>query len=266
MEDSGAAVLEQALRQPKRPGGPALVPFLTAGYPRKEGFAELLLRVAEVADAVEIGVPFSDPMADGVTIQDTSRIALEQGVSLRWIFELLAGLPRRPAAPILLMSYLNPLFVRGLAQVAADMQAAGVSGLIVPDLPHEEAAPLRDPLEAHGRALIQLVCPLTDGPRLSRLCGASRGFVYAVTQTGTTGGALQTDPLDAYLARVKACAPVPVCAGFGIARPEQVDALRGHADGVIVGSALLQAIAGGDDPVAFLRHLMGDSPSQGEDS
>ncbi len=266
MEESGAAVLEHALRQPKRPKGPALVPFLTAGYPTKEGFAELLLRVAEVADAVEIGVPFSDPMADGVTIQDTSRIALEQGVSLRWIFEMLAGLPRRPAAPILLMSYLNPLWVRGLEQVARDMQAAGVSGMIVPDLPHEEAAPLREPLQAHGRALIQLVCPLTDDDRLERLCAASRGFVYAVTQTGTTGGELETGPLADYLARVRACTSVPVCAGFGIARPEQVQALHDHADGVIVGSALLKAIANGADPVAFLRHLMSDGAREGETS
>ncbi len=258
MRDHGADALTASLRAPKRAGRPALIPFLTAGYPRRRDFAALLLAVAEVADAVEIGVPFSDPMADGVTIQDTSRQALAQGVSLAWLLDLLAALPRRPAAPLLLMSYLNPMLARGLDRLGEDLAAAGVSGLIVPDLPYEECEPVRDALDARDRALVQLVCPLTEPPRLRTLCEASRGFVYAVTRTGTTGtGQVPADVGD-YLRRVRACSPLPVCAGFGIAEPAHVEALAPYADGVIVGSALLRALAAGGSAVSFLQRLMGD--------
>lgn len=249
--------LEAALRSPRRPGRPALLPYLTAGWPTKEGFPDLLGRVAAVSDAIEIGVPFSDPMADGVTIQASSRQALEQGVSLRWIVGMLRGLDPKPSVPLLLMSYLNPLLAYGLDALVRDAAEIGVCGLIVPDLPWEESGPLRAACAASGVGLVQLVTPVTPPERLAALAGASRGFVYTVTMTGVTGGeALPTD-LTAYLARVRAAARAPVCAGFGIRRPEQVTALAGHADGVIVGSAVIDTLARGGDPVAFLNGLYG---------
>lgn len=246
--------LEQGVRAVS--GRPALLPYLTAGFPEREGFAELLMRVAEIADGVEIGVPFSDPMADGVSIQGSSQVALSQGVSLRWILETLRELPERPAAPLLLMSYLNPLLAYGLEPLARDAAAAGVSAFIIPDLPWEESADARAALGAAGLGLVQLVTPLTPPERLQMLAKGSRGFVYAVTMTGTTGGDALPDDLTDYLARVREAADVPVCAGFGIRRREQVAALTGHADGVIVGSALIDTLAEGGDPIAFLRGLL----------
>ena len=137
-EVSGHALISAAIGAARRRGGPALVAYLTAGFPRKENFAADLKRVASAADVVEIGVPFTDPMADGMTIQRASHAALVQGVSLRWILAELAALSPRPSAPLLLMSYLNPLLAFGLDKLPASARAAGVSGFIVPDLPFEE--------------------------------------------------------------------------------------------------------------------------------
>lgn len=238
-------------------GPPALVAFLTAGYPAPSEFLKVLRSVASVADAVEIGVPFSDPMADGVTIQRSSQVAIEKGVSLRWIFDELARRDYELEAPVLLMSYLNPLLAFGFDELAARAHAVGVCGFIVPDLPHEESAPLRAALEVHALALVQLVTPATPLARLRTLCAASQGFVYAVTRTGITGGE-STLPADTakYLATVKAAAGnLPVCAGFGVRRADQVATIARHADGVIVGSALVEVLERGEDPAKFLRSL-----------
>jgi tryptophan synthase alpha chain len=211
--------------------------------------------VAAGADVVEIGVPFTDPMADGVTIQRSSREALAQGVSLGWIFqELRAG--ARPAAPLLLMSYLNPLLAHGYARLAADAVASGVAGFIVPDLPLDESEELRAALAPHGLALVQMVTPVTTPERLARLCAASEGFVYAVTMTGTTGKSVAVPAATLeYLERVRGMAAVPVCAGFGIRERAQIERLRGHVDGVVVGSALVEVLERGESPQAFLAAL-----------
>ena len=235
---------------------PALVAFITAGFPDPGGFLSLLAEVAEAADAVEIGVPFTDPMADGVTIQRSSQAALANGVSLSWILEQLAARDFELASPVLLMSYLNPLLAFGYEELAARAVEAGVSGFIVPDLPYEESAPLGDALEAHGLALVQLVTPATPPDRLGALCQSSQGFVYAVTRTGITGGAADF-PQEAaeYLAAVSAASNLPVCAGFGVRSREQVEQIGNHADGVIVGSALIEALERGEDPAEFLAGL-----------
>jgi tryptophan synthase alpha chain len=253
--------LEAALRTPK--SETALVAYLTAGWPTKEGFSSLLCAVAEVADAVEIGVPFSDPMADGPTIQRTSCEALEQGVTLEGIFAELSALPTPPAAPILLMGYLNPFLAFGLQRLGAVAAAAGVSAFIVPDLPLDEAADFRALIEPHGLGLVQLVTPATTPARMVELVAASRGFVYAVTVMGITGGDGDAqDGIGRSLREIKAMATVPVMAGFGIRRPEHVAAMAADADGVIVGSALLDCIRAGDDPVDFLRTLSGSKGVQ----
>ncbi len=243
----GDAILSAAER------GPAVAAFLTAGFPDPDRFADTLRSVASEADVVEVGVPFSDPMADGMTIQRASRVALEAGVTLPWILDGIRS--ARPAAPVLLMSYLNPLLARGLEALAEEAAGAGVAGLIVPDLPWEESEELRDALEPRGLGLVQMVTPVTPPDRLAVLCGASRGFVYAVTRTGTTGAAVDVAPVLSFLDRVREVSPVPVLAGFGVRGPEQVRELAAHADGVIVGSALIETLERGEDPVAFLRSL-----------
>ena len=244
-----------ALRTAAKQGQPALVAFLTAGYPDRTKFREHLAAVAQEADLVEIGVPFSDPMADGVTIQRSSEGALRAGVTLTWILEELQ-LMERVKAPLLLMSYMNPLLAFGLERLARRAAGAGVCGFIVPDLPFDESEELRAALAPHGLALVQMVTPVTPPERLARVAGASQGFVYAVTMTGTTGNKVAA-PKDIaeYLERVRAAATVPVCAGFGIRYREQVDALRGMVDGVIVGSALVEVLERGESPQQWLAAL-----------
>ncbi len=236
--------------------GPALIAFLTAGYPDLDTFVEVLERIEAEADAVEIGVPFTDPMADGVTIQRSSHAALENGVSLTWILDQLAARETEPAAPLLLMSYLNPLLAFGYERLAVRACEVGVSGFIVPDLPFEESAPFRACLEPQGLALVQLVTPATPAERLAELCGHSQGFVYAVTRTGITGGEVDIpEELTSYLGAVKKRSRVPVCAGFGVRSREQVARIARHADGVIVGSALVEALERGSSPGDFLAGL-----------
>ena len=236
-------------------GAPALVAYLTAGFPSRERFREHVRTLADCADVIEVGVPFTDPMADGVTIQRASLAALAQGVSLAWILEELAAL-RGLGPPLLLMSYLNPLLAFGVGRLAASAADAGVSGFIVPDLPLDESSELRAALDERQIALVQMVTPVTETPRLAQLCAGSHGFVYAVTMTGTTGRnvAVPAEVLE-YLDRVRAIAPLPVCAGFGIRSREQVERLRGHVDGVVVGSALVEVLERGDDPAAWLGGL-----------
>jgi tryptophan synthase alpha chain len=239
-------------------GRPGLIPFITAGYPRPDSFIETLKAVASVGDVVELGIPFSDPMADGMTIQRSSFEALRQGVTLKWIFEQLDSAKGEIDAPLVMMSYLNPLLAFGYDELADRALAAGVCGFIVPDLPFEESEEIRAALEAKGLGLIQLVTPATPEARLRTLCDASRGFVYAVTITGITGGdaGLPADLTD-YLDEVSRLSSLPVCAGFGIRSPDDVAAVGKHAAGAIVGSALVEVLERDDDPQPYLRSLIG---------
>jgi len=244
-----------AIREASRAGETALVAFLTAGYPSREKFRDHLQAVAAGADVVEIGVPFTDPMADGVTIQRSSHAAIAQGVSLRWILSELQAMPNLDS-PLLLMSYLNPLLAFGLERLAESAARAGVAGFIVPDLPFDESSDLRRALDEHRIAMVQMVTPVTKAERMRQLCQKSQGFVYAVTMTGTTGKSV-TVPAEVveYLDSVRSLASVPVCAGFGIRERAQVERLRGHVDGVVVGSALVEVLERGEDPTEWLNAL-----------
>jgi tryptophan synthase alpha chain len=254
--------ISEAVRAASSGGEPALVAFLTAGYPSKDKFREHLHAVAEGSDVVEIGVPFTDPMADGVTIQRSSQAALAQGVSLRWILAELEAMPR-VKTPLVLMSYLNPLLAFGLDRLADAAARSHVAGFIVPDLPLDEGADLRKALDAQGVAMIQMVTPVTRPERLKQLCDSSQGFVYAVTMTGTTGKnvAIPAEVMG-YLDRVRALSKTPVCAGFGIRSREQVELLRGHVDGVVVGSALVEVLERGGNPTEWLGTLRGPAHSK----
>ena len=242
-------------------GRTALVGYLTAGFPSRRQFKDNLAAVAGACDVVEIGVPFSDPMADGATVQRASFAALADGVTLPWILDELRSIEPRHSVPILLMSYLNPLLAFGLAQLPRAAALAGVAGFIVPDLPFEESGELHQALNAEGLALVQMVTPVTPPERLATLCRAAKGFVYAVTMTGTTGksadGKFADVPVDVleYMDRVKQLAKVPVCAGFGIRSARQVARLAPHVDGVVVGSALVEVMERGENVGAFLKSL-----------
>ena len=244
-----------AIRAANDAGRTGLVPFVTAGYPEPKDFVSTLKAVAEVGDVVEVGVPFSDPMADGMTIQRSSFEALQKGVTLAWIFDELEKAGGFDA-PLVMMSYLNPLLAFGYEKLADRALETGVCGFIVPDLPFEESEEIRAVLEKRGLGLIQLVTPATPEDRLKRLCDASRGFVYAVTITGITGGdaGLPKD-LAGYLDKVAAVANIPVCAGFGIREASDVAAVGAHAAGAIVGSALVEVLERGEDPAGFLNAL-----------
>ncbi|HEY6621052.1 MAG TPA: tryptophan synthase subunit alpha [Steroidobacteraceae bacterium] len=242
-------------------GRPALVGYLTAGFPSRRQFKQNLGAVARGCDVVEIGVPFSDPMADGATVQRASFAALADGVTLPWILDELKSIEPRHSVPILLMSYLNPLLAFGIEQLPRAAARAGVSGFIVPDLPFEESGDLHRALEAEGLALVQMVTPVTPPERLKLLCRDAKGFIYAVTMTGTTGksadGRFADVPIEVldYMDRVREIANVPVCAGFGIRSARQVARLAPHVDGVVVGSALVETLERGEDVGAFLKSL-----------
>lgn len=249
--------LTAAIRAASDNNRPALVPFITAGYPEPGEFINTLKAIATVGDVVEVGIPFSDPMADGMTIQRSSYVALQNGVSLEWIFSELemAGVL---GTPLVMMSYLNPLLAFGYERLARRARATGVCAFIVPDLPFEECDELRQALEEEGLGLIQLVTPATPDARLKMLCAASRGFVYAVTITGITGGGTGLpDDLATYLDKVSAASDIPVCAGFGIRDAADVANVGQHAAGAIVGSALVEVLEHGSDPRVFLRSLGG---------
>lgn len=234
--------------------GTALCAYLMAGYPTKERFVELLAEVGEVADLVEIGIPFSDPMADGQTIQHASHIALSNGVTLDWILDMLDGVSLK--APHLVMGYYNPFLAFGEGSLAERLQDCGTQGVIVPDLPIEESEGFEAHLERRGMALIRLVTPATPTHRLSHIGSTARGFLYAVTTTGITGGDLSVPPeTAAYLDRTRAATKRPVLAGFGVRRRDQVEALSDHVDGVVVGSALIGAIDQGKSPAKLLSGL-----------
>ena len=252
---SAAQRLEQTIRDVAAQNRTAIVAFMTAGFPEAARFQEHLKAVASAADVVEIGVPFTDPMADGMTIQRSSQSALKQGVSLKWILQQLAAMPPIKT-PLVLMSYLNPLLQYGYEALAKEAAAVGVCGFIVPDLPFDEGDELREALRREGLALVQMVTPVTTEGRLKQIATASDGFIYAVTMTGTTGKnvSVPADIID-YLTRVRAKAPVPVCAGFGIRSAEQVARLRGHVEGVVVGSALVEVLERGEDAREFLLGL-----------
>jgi tryptophan synthase alpha chain len=244
-----------AIRSGAAGGKPALVAYITAGFPSRETFREHVRSLAGASHVLEIGVPFTDPMADGVTIQRASLAALAAGVSLQWILDELTALAD-VATPLLLMSYLNPLLAFGLERLARTAAHAGVAGFIVPDLPLDESQELRAALDGLGLALVQMVTPVTEPARLRQLCAASEGFIYAVTMTGTTGKTVAVpDNALEYLGRVRAAATLPVCAGFGIRSREQVMKLAGHVDGVVIGSALVEMLERGEDAAAWLRTL-----------
>ena len=221
-----------------------LYPYLTAGFPTLDATERLLTAAVEAgADGLELGVPFSDPLADGTTMQHASEVALANGSSLSWSLGLLRRLRARTDIPIVPMTYFNPVHRYGLDQFVADVVDAGGDGVIVPDLPFKEAGPLQVAAERAGLHVIQLVAPTSTDERLSEVGRTASGFVYCVSLVGTTGARDRvSDQLPSFMARVRAHVRQPLMIGFGIARPEHVVAVRPYADAVIVASALVDLL------------------------
>lgn len=223
----------------------ALIPFVTAGDPDLATTEALLRALAEAgADAIELGAPFSDPIAEGPTIQKSSERALASGTTLVRIFEMVKSVRASVEIPIVLMGYANPFFTVGEERFAAAAAEVGVDGVIVPDLPLEEGARFYDAAEAAGVDPILMAAPTTTPERLVQLTKRSRGFLYYVALTGVTGArAAIAEDLEAGVRRARELSDVPVCVGFGVSTPEQAQAIGRYADGVVVGSALVDRIA-----------------------
>ncbi|HEY8232461.1 MAG: tryptophan synthase subunit alpha [Burkholderiales bacterium] len=230
------------LARRKAEGKPAFVAFLTAGDPSLERTVEAALELdAAGVDVLELGVPFSDPLADGPVIQRSSERALARGVTLARVLEAVARIREKSELPLVLFSYLNPLLQRGLERVAAEAKAAGVDGVLVTDLPPEEADAWIRAARGAGLDTIFLAAPTSPDERLRLVAQASRGFVYAISRTGVTGERQAlSDDARPLVARLRARSDVPVALGFGISTPEQVGEAARVADAVVVGSALVR--------------------------
>ncbi len=253
------STIERTFARLRAEGRAALMPFLTMGFPERDSALELVPAVVEGgADLVELGVPFSDPLADGATIQAASQRALENGMTLALCLEQAAALRARGiTVPFVLMGYYNPILQMGEAQFAERAAAAGIQGVIVPDLPPEEAGALQEALRRHGLDLIFLLAPTSDEERVRLVAQRASGFIYLVSLTGVTGARDRLPPgLEAFVARVHRATSLPLAVGFGISRPEHVAQVARVADGVIVGSALIRAIAQAANPAEAARQFV----------
>jgi len=237
----------------------ALMPYFTLGYPDRATSLDVITAIAADSDLLELGVPFSDPLADGPTIQHSTQVSLERGTTLAGCLEMVRELRRRGVTtPILLFGYYNPFLAYGLESIARDARQAGAQGFIVPDLPPEEAADLEAAAVHEGLAYVHFLAPTSSPQRIVAVTERAHGFIYLVSVTGVTGArqSIQTD-LAGFIARVRAATAVPLAVGFGISTPQQAAAVGRLADGVIVGSALINAVdaAAGDEPAAAGRFV-----------
>jgi tryptophan synthase alpha chain len=256
---SSDLVLADAFAAAAADGRAALVPYVTAGHPAGGDTVELLAGLADDgADVLELGIPFSDPLADGPTIQRSSFEAIRAGVDLAWTLDALASFRARRPTPVVLFTYLNPVLRYGPERFLADAHAAGAQGLLLTDLPVGADPALEDLVGGSPLDLIRLVAPTTRPERAREIAAAARGFLYYVSRTGVTGARSE---LQANLAeevrQVRALTSVPVAVGFGISTPEQAAVVARVADGVVVGSALVEALAAGgaEEGRRFVRAL-----------
>ena len=246
--------LEQALRAT---GDLKLVAYMMAGHPTRKKSIEGGRRLAGSGiAALEIGIPFSDPLADGPVIQHAGQVALEHGMNVAGALEVAAAIAVE-GVPVVLMTYINPVLAHDPRRFAAEAAQAGVAGVIVPDLPVEESEPVAGWLRAASLDTVFMVAPTTAQDRLSMICDHSSGFVYCVTVTGITGARKELPPgMKELFAQVRRHTKLPIAAGFGISRAEHMKALRGVADAAAVGSAIVDVIDRGEDPVALVKELL----------
>jgi tryptophan synthase alpha chain len=236
--------ISEAFENCRKANRKALIPYLTAGFPGGKLFVALLREFMDAgADLLEVGIPFSDPLADGRSIQYSSQKTLESGMNMQRTFELLDDLGNSGKIPLILMSYYNPILSYGLSRFARNAKKVGVGGLIIPDMIPEEGKSVERLCRSYGLDLVYLLAPTSNPQRRKKIIGRSRGFVYLVSVTGVTG---QRERLPAYLnpwvRRVKKESTLPVCVGFGISDAQQARSISRVADGIIVGSAIIELI------------------------
>lgn len=241
----------------KADGDLKLVGYMMAGHPNRKRSIEVGKRLATSGiAALEIGIPFSDPLADGPVVQHAGQTALEHGMTVSGALEIAAAVASE-GVPVVLMTYINPILAHDPRRFAAEAAQAGVAGVIVPDLPVEESEPVVGWLRSTSLDTIFLVAPTTSEDRVDSICSHSTGFVYCVTLTGVTGARKELpEGMRDMLARVRRHTSLPVAAGFGISRPEHMKALRGSADAAVVGSAIVSEIDRGGDPTTLVKELL----------
>lgn len=256
----GQIRIERAFAKARAERRLAIAVYVTVGFPDRASTPALLRAALDGgADIIELGVPFSDPLADGTTVQHAGEIALRAGVTLADCIREGEELVRERDVPVLLMGYTNPFLQRGYARLARELADAAISGVIVPDMPAEESAELDASFGPSGLVRIDLYAPTTPDARLRQLLPAARGFVYCVALTGVTGARERLGgDVSGLVARVRSHTALPIAVGFGISTAEHVSALRGVADGVVVGSAALNSIASApaDARAAALRDFV----------
>jgi tryptophan synthase alpha chain len=257
-ELTGLEQIMQAFQRAKERGTAALMPYYTLGYPDRDTSLDVITAIAPYSDLLELGVPFSDPLADGPTIQHSTQVALEGGATLAGCLEMAHELRRRGVeTPILFFGYYNPFLAYDLDALTRDAREAGAQGFIVPDLPPEEAADLETAATGRGLAYIHFLAPTSSPKRIESVTGRAAGFIYLVSVTGVTGARRSVaSDLGEFIGRVRAMTGTPLAVGFGVSTPEQAAAIGHLADGVIVGSALINAVdAAEDKPAAAARFV-----------
>jgi tryptophan synthase alpha chain len=254
----GTGAIRRAFASARAEGRAALIPFLTAGFPDPETCLRLLVGLADGgADLIELGVPFSDPVADGPVIQRASERALAAGMTLDGVLALAASFRRERPTPLVLFTYLNPLFSRGIGAAAAAVSRAGIGGVLVCDLPPDEAPEIRDAFVNAALAYVTLVSPTTTPARAAALARAATGFVYLIARTGVTGAGAGDARLAAQATALRQHTDLPLAVGFGIADAASARRAAALADGVVVGSAFIDCVGrhGADAGLTLLREI-----------
>ncbi len=255
------SLITQTLIDAKRRGG-GFIPFVTAGDPDLATSLSIVETLAaNGADVIELGVPFSDPMADGPTIQRSSQRAIEAGISLEHVIELAAKFRKSSSVPLVLFSYFNPILRFGLDKFVDAAKDAGIEGVLLTDVIEDEAAAISDCFAANDIDLISLVAPTTTDERLERICSHARGFIYAVSRAGVTGARETTsETAETLVRRTRQFTDLPIAVGFGISTREQISDVWKYADAAVVGSAIEATIETAADPIAevseFVRGLL----------
>ncbi len=256
---AGIHRIESAIEAALQRQSAALMPYYTLGYPDEETSIAVIEAISSYSDLVELGLPFSDPIADGSTIQKSTQASLANGVSIDGCLQMLARLRLKGmGTPTLLMGYFNPILAYGVEDFVLDAGGAGADGIIIPDLPLEEAHEVGNLAKRAGLAFIRFVSPTTKSYRIAEIAKGANGFVYAISVTGVTGARAALDgDLARLIASVKEVSAVPVAVGFGISSPEQAANVAQYADGIIVGSALIDAVGSAthDRPGAAARFV-----------